>query len=325
MKTITFRGGLALLAAATIGLAAAPASAADYPTGPIRLIVGYTPGGASDIVTRTIAKGLTKELGQSVVVENRAGAASNIGTAYVANAAPDGYTLLLGTIAMSVNPSLYKDLPFNPLTDFAPVSQVASTPFMLVSTVQSGIKTVPDLIQAAKNAQPPLSYASAGVGSGANLFMEYFRTQTGIPLVHIPYKGTAPAMTDMLGGRVPLTFDNIMTTLPLVKQGKFNALAVSTKQPNSLAPEVPPLGKYVAGFEAQAWFGLFAPARTPRAIVDRLNAATVKALQDPEIRDALLQQGAEPVSSSPQQFGEFYRNEVAKWKKVVQQADIKME
>lgn len=319
----------ASLAAVALGFAlAAPmpgAAAADYPTAPIKLLVGYTPGGASDIVTRTVAAALGKQLGQSIVVENRPGAASNIASAAVANAKPDGYTLLLGTIAMSINPSLYKNLSFDPLKDFAPISQVASSPFMLVATASSGIKSVPDLIKAAKKAEHPLTYASAGTGSGAHLFMEYFRTQAGIPLSHVPYRGTVPAITDMLGGRVPLTFDNIMTNLPLVKEGKFIGLAVSTKDPSELAPDIPPLAKYVPGFEATAWFGVFAPAGTPPEIISKLNAATVSAMQDTQARDALRQMGAQPVTSTPQEFAEFYRNEVDKWRTVVLKAGITME
>lgn len=320
------RGVLAVAAAAfALAIPTANAAAADYPAAPIKLLVGYTPGGASDIVTRTVAAALGRQLGQSVVVENRPGAASNIASAAVANAKPDGYTLLLGTIAMSVNPSLYKNMSFDPLKDFVPISQVASSPFMLVATASSGIKSVPDLIKAAKEAKSPLSYASAGMGSGAHLFMEYFRTQAGIPLSHVPYRGTVPAITDMLGGRVPLTFDNIMTNLPLVKEGKFIGLAVSTKEPSELAPNIPPLAQYVPDFEATAWFGVFAPAGTPTEIIEKLNAATVSAMQDPQARDALRQMGAQPVTSTPQEFAQFYRNEVEKWRAVVLKADIKME
>lgn len=320
------RSVLAVAAAAfALAIPTANAAAADYPAAPIKLLVGYTPGGASDIVTRTVAAALGRQLGQSVVVENRPGAASNIASAAVANAKPDGYTLLLGTIAMSVNPSLYKNMSFDPLKDFVPISQVASSPFMLVATASSGIKSVPDLIKAAKEAKSPLSYASAGMGSGAHLFMEYFRTQAGIPLSHVPYRGTVPAITDMLGGRVPLTFDNIMTNLPLVKEGKFIGLAVSTKEPSELAPNIPPLAQYVPDFEATAWFGVFAPAGTPTEIIEKLNAATVSAMQDPQARDALRQMGAQPVTSTPQEFAQFYRNEVEKWRAVVLKADIKME
>jgi len=322
---IIARSILAPLLALSAALPFQPAAAADYPSGPIRLLVGYTPGGASDIVTRTVATALGKQLGQSVVVENKPGAASNIASAFVASSRPDGYTLLLGTIATSINPSLYKNLSFDPLKSFVPVSQVASSPFMLVATRQSGITSVPDLIAKACAAQPSLTYASAGIGSGANLFMEYFRAKAGISLVHVPYKGTVPAITDMLGGRVPLTFDNIMTNLPLVKEGKFVALAVSTSTPADIAPDVPPLNKFIPGFEATAWFGLFAPAGTPPEVIDKLNAATVKAMQDPQARDALAKMGAQAVTSTPAAFASFYKNEIDKWATVVRSADIKPE
>jgi tripartite-type tricarboxylate transporter receptor subunit TctC len=312
----------ATLLGITLTTAATHAAAANYPDGPIKLLVGYTPGGASDIVTRTVGAALSKQLGQSVVVENKPGAASNLAGAAVASAKPDGYTLLLGTIAMSINPSLYKDMSFDPRKDFSPISQVASSPFMLVATAASGIKSVPDLIEKAKAAQPSLSYASAGVGSGANLFMEYFRAKADIPLMHVPYRGTAPAIADMLGGRVPLTFDNIMTNLPLVKDGKFVALAVSTNASVALAPDVPPLAKFIPGFEATAWFGLFAPAGTPKAIIDRVSDATKKAMEDPEARTALQKMGAEPVTSRPEAFSAFFQNEVEKWHNVAEQANI---
>ncbi|ALM83622.1 tripartite tricarboxylate transporter substrate binding protein [Bordetella sp. N] len=319
------KGTSILVLAATLAAPCLALAESAYPAGPIRLLVGYTPGGASDIVTRTVAAALGKQLGQSVVVENKPGAASNIASAFVASSKPDGYTLLLGTIAMSINPSLYKNLTFDPVKGFAPISQVASSPFMLVATRQSGITSVPDLIDKARKAQPSLTYASAGIGSGANLFMEYFRSKAGIPLVHVPYKGTVPAVTDMLGGRVPLTFDNIMTNLPLVKEGKFVALAVSTKTPAAIAPDVPPLSQFVPGFEATAWFGLFAPAGTPRAVIDKLNAATVKAMQDPQARDALDKMGAQAVTSTPAAFTTFYKAEIDKWGAVVKAADIKPE
>jgi tripartite-type tricarboxylate transporter receptor subunit TctC len=299
------------------------AQTTDYPSRPIRMIVGYTPGGASDIMARTLAKSLTQELGQSVLVENRPGAASNIAADFVAKAPGDGYTLLLGTIALSINPSLYKKLSYDPLKDLAPVSEVASTPFLLVSTASSGIKSVADLIRIAKAATNPLDYASAGNGSGANLFMEYFKSAAGIQLVHIPYAGTSPAMTDMLGGRVPLTFDNIVTTLPLVKQGKFIGLAVSTKTRAAVAPDIPTLQEAgIRGYEATAWFGLFVPAKTPAAIIQKLNAATVHGMKDPGVRKTLLEMGSEPATSTPAEFGAFYRNEIQKWARVVHDAGL---
>jgi len=314
--------------ALTWSLSAVPAHAQTdpYPSKPIRLVVGYSAGGASDIMARTVGKQLSERLGQPVVVENRAGAASNLAAEAVAKAPPDGYTLLLGTIALSINPSLYKNLPFDSLKDFAPVAGVASTPFMLVAHPATNIRTVAELVQAAKAAKQPLLYASAGAGSGANLFMEYLKSAAGIDLAHVPYRGTPPALADVLGGRVPLTFDNIITTWPLVKEGKLNGLAVSTATRAKIAPDVPTLEEAgIKGFDATAWFGVFAPAGTPPNIVRRLNAAIVEGLKDRELRETLLAQGSEPMSMSPEAFAAFFRNEVARWQRVIADAHIRIE
>lgn len=318
-----------LIAASLIGaanlLASAPALAQAYPSKPVRLVVGFTAGGASDIMGRAIAARLSEQMGQSVIVENRPGAASNIGADHVAKSAPDGYTILLGTISLSINPSLYKNLTYNARTDLLPISQIASTPFMLVVHPSSPIKSVSELIAAAKAAKEPLQYATAGSGSGSHLFMEYFSSLAGIKMQAIPYKGTSPAMTDVIGGRVPLTFDNVITTGPLSKSGKLRALAVSTTTRASVVPTVPTMVEAgIAGFDAQAWFGLFAPAGTPAAIVGRLEAETIKALRDPKVQEAFRTNGAEPLGTTAAQFGAFFRNEIDKWGKVVQSAQVKL-
>lgn len=318
-----------IIAASIIGaanlLASTPVLAQAYPTKPVRLVVGFTAGGASDIMGRAIAARLSEQMGQSVIVENRPGAASNIGADHVAKSAPDGYTILLGTISLSINPSLYKNLTYNARTDLLPISQIASTPFMLVVHPSSPIKSVSELIAAAKAAKEPLQYATAGSGSGSHLFMEYFSSLAGIKMQAIPYKGTSPAMTDVIGGRVPLTFDNVITTGPLSKSGKLRALAVSTTTRASVVPTVPTMVEAgIAGFDAQAWFGLFAPAGTPAAIVGRLEAETIKALRDPKVQEAFRTNGAEPLGTTAAQFGAFFRNEIDKWGKVVQSAQVKI-
>ncbi|MEN9774905.1 MAG: hypothetical protein RL322_1975 [Pseudomonadota bacterium] len=318
-----------IIAASVIGaanlLASTPVLAQAYPTKPVRLVVGFTAGGASDIMGRAIAARLSEQMGQSVIVENRPGAASNIGADHVAKSAPDGYTILLGTISLSINPSLYKNLTYNARTDLLPISQIASTPFMLVVHPSSPIKSVSELIAAAKAAKEPLQYATAGSGSGSHLFMEYFSSLAGIKMQAIPYKGTSPAMTDVIGGRVPLTFDNVITTGPLSKSGKLRALAVSTTTRASVVPTVPTMVEAgIAGFDAQAWFGLFAPAGTPAAIVGRLEAETIKALRDPKVQEAFRTNGAEPLGTTAAQFGAFFRNEIDKWGKVVQSAQVKI-
>jgi tripartite-type tricarboxylate transporter receptor subunit TctC len=322
-KTSTF---LAALVGTASLIASSSAIAQAYPSKPVRLVVGFTAGGASDIMGRAIAARLSEQMGQSVIVENRPGAASNIGADHVAKSAPDGYTILLGTISLSINPSLYKNLTYNPRTDLLPISQIATTPFMLVVHPSSPIKSVQELIASAKAAKEPLQYATAGSGSGSHLFMEYFSSLAGIKLQAIPYKGTAPAMTDVIGGRVPLTFDNVITTGPLSASGKLRGLAVSTTTRASIAPNIPTMIEAgVPGFDAQAWFGLFAPAGTPAAIVSRLEGETIKALRDPKVQEAFRTNGAEPLGTTAAQFGAFFMNEIDKWAKVVASAQVKVE
>lgn len=321
MKSLRF--GAALLA---LALAAGSALAQNWPARPIRLIVGYPAGGASDVAARIVAQKLSERLGQAVVVENRPGAAGNIGADMVAKAAPDGYTLLLGTISLSVNPSLYARMPYDPLKDLAAISMISSTPFLLVANPQSPYPDVRSLLQAAAPGKRTVDYASAGNGSGAHLFMELLSSTAGLQLKHVPYKGAAPAMNDVLGNQVPVTFDNIITTLPLVRTGKLRALAVSTAQRSKVAPEIPTLAESgVQGFDATAWFGLFAPAGTPKDIVQRLGRETAEAVRDPGVSEKLLKLGAEPVGSDPASFDRFFRGEVAKWAQVVQHAHIHLD
>lgn len=319
-----------ILACAALAWAAlAPdtlAQSAPWPTKPVKVVVGFPAGGASDVAARAVGQKLGERLGQPVVIENRAGAASNIASEMVAKSAPDGYTVLLGTISLSINPSLYPKLAYDPLQDLVPVTQISSAPFLLVVNAKSPIRSLADLLAAAKAATSPLNYASAGNGSGAHLFMEYFASSAGIALTHVPYKGAAPAMNDVLSGEVPLTFDNIITTLPLAKAGRLRALAVSTKARSAAAPDIPSLAELgVAGFDATSWFGFFVPARTPPEIVKRLHDETVEALKDAGVRERLLAVGSEPVGSSPADFGRFYRAEVEKWGKVVRAAKVKID
>jgi tripartite-type tricarboxylate transporter receptor subunit TctC len=312
-----------IAAAFAFGLAAANASAQPWPTQPIRIIVGYPAGGASDVAARIIGQKLAQQLGQAVVIENKPGAAGNIGADIVAKAPADGSTFLLGTISLSVNPSLYPKMSYDPLKDLAPIAMISSTPFLLVVNPQSPYTSVKSLLDAARADKRRIDYATAGNGSGSHLFMELLSSTAGIKLSHVPYKGAAPAMNDVLANQVPLTFDNIITTLPLVKSGKLRPLAVSTKQRSKVAPDIPTLAETgVPGFDATAWFGLFAPAGTSREIVQRLNREVNEAIKDPAVSARLLQLGAEPVSTTPEEFDAFFRGEVAKWAKVVHQAHI---
>ena len=307
----------------------AGAQAESYPAKPIKLIVGYPAGGASDVAARAVANKMADFLGQPVVVENKPGAAGNIGSEFVARSKADGYTLIFGTISSSINGSLYKKLNYDPVNDFVAISQVTSTPFLLVTTPSSPFKSVADVIAAAKKAQNRdqlPDYATAGNGSGSHLFMELFTSLAGIRLNHVPYRGAAPAVADVMGGQVPLTFDNILTTLAQVQAGKLRALAVSTKTRSSVVPDIPTIAESgVAGFDATAWFGVLAPAGTPQAIVNQLADVIQKSVKTPAVTETLLKAGAEPVGSTPAEFDAFYKAEVQKWAKVVKSANVQVE
>ena len=325
------RRTLVQVACAALASAALPSLAQTaWPSKPIRIIVGYPAGGASDVAARIVGQKLSERLGQPVVIDNRPGSAGNVGADAVAKAAPDGYTLLLGTISLSVNPSLYPRMSYDPVKDLRAIGMISSTPFLLVVNPQSPYRTVKDLLDAARTtagAKPAeINYATAGNGSGAHLFTELLASTAGIALTHIPYKGAAPAMNDVLGNQVPLTFDNIITTLPLVKAGKLRALAVSTRKRSLVAPDIPTLHESgVAGFDATAWFGLFAPQGVPREIMSRLNGEMNEAVKDAQVSEKLLQLGAEPVQTTPDEFDAFFKAEVAKWKKVVQLSKIRVD
>ena len=300
-----------------------------FPSRPIRMIVGLPAGGASDVAARTISGRMAELLGQSVVVENKPGAGSNIGSEAVAKSKPDGYTVLFATISTSINGSLYKKLTYDPAKDFAAVSQISSTPFLLVVNPAAPYQSVGDIISAAKKAsgtQKLPDYASAGNGTGSHLFMELFMEIAGIQLTAIPYRGAAPAIADVMGGQVPITFDNIITTLGQVESGKLRALAVSTKQRSKVAPTIPTMDESGApGYDATAWFGLFVPAGTPPEVIAKLSDAAIKAVHTPEVSATLLKTGAEPVGSTPAEFDAFYKAEVAKWAQVIRRAKVQIE
>jgi tripartite-type tricarboxylate transporter receptor subunit TctC len=316
-----------LLAGSLLALAATSPSLASYPEKPLRLMVGFPAGGASDVAARAVAEKMSRLLGQPIVVENKAGAASNIASDAVAKAAPDGYTVLFGTISLAVNPSLYRSLSYDPLKDLEAVSQVASTPFMLVTNTSTPYRSVADLVAAAKAAgDKPLHFASAGNGSGAHLFTELFAEQAGIKLQHVPYRGAAPAMADVLGGRVPITFDNMVTTLPLIQSGQLRALAISTKTRSPALPQVPTLAESgLPDYDATAWFGLFVPAGTPTDVVDKLSDAARQAAQDPDVKAKLDSLGCVAIGSTPGEFDAFFKSEVDKWAQVVKRANVQLD
>ena len=300
------------------------ASAQSFPVKPLRIILGFPPGGATDIAARAVAQKLTENFGQQVIVDNRPGAASNIGAEAVARAAPDGYTMFLGSVSTSINPSLYARLSYDPQRDFAAVAHVATTPFLLVVHPSMPVQNVRELIAFAKARPEQINYATAGAGSGAHLFMELFASLSGVRVINVAYRGAAAATTDVLAGQVPMMFDNIFTTLPLARSGKFRALAVSTAQRSAIAPEIPTVAEAgVPGYDANAWFGLFAPAAVPKDIINRLNAEVIRGLQTADMRERLRALGATPGSGTPEQFAAFFRNEVAKWAKVVKSAGVR--
>jgi tripartite-type tricarboxylate transporter receptor subunit TctC len=315
MKTL-FRTRVAFLAAVfTVQIA----QAQSWPNKPIRLVVPFSAGGNTDIVARLFAQELSKTLGQPVVVENKPGASGNIGADAVAKSPPDGYTLVMGTVGThAINASLYKKMPYDAIKDFAPVTLLASVPNVLVVPVSLPVKSVKELVAYGKANPGKLSFASSGVGTSIHLSGEMFRTTTGIDMTHIAYKGSAPAVTDLIAAQVQLMFDNLPTSLQYVKAGKLRALAVTTAKRIEALPDVPTMIESgFPGFETGSWFGVFAPAATPKDIIARLNTELLKIAQTPEMQQKLLQSGAEPVGKGSEEFTAYVRSETTKWAKVV--------
>ena len=314
------------LAAIGVALICAPAIAQTYPSKQVRFIVGFPAGGATDVVARAISQHLSEALGQPVVVDNRAGAASNIAAELVATAPKDGHTIFMGTVSTAINPSLYKKLAYNALKDFAAVTQVTDTPFMFVTHPSLPVRNVKEFIALAKAKPGQLNYGSAGNGSGGHLFTAMFGSMAGVQLLHVPYRGASFATTSVLAGETIFMFDNIVTTLPLARAGKLRALAVTTLKRSRVAEDIPTLSQAgVPGYDANAWFGVFAPTGTPDAVIARLQSEISRIVKVPEVRDRFLALGAEPVGSTPEQFAAFYRNEVLKWAKVVKESGAQID
>jgi tripartite-type tricarboxylate transporter receptor subunit TctC len=308
-------------------LVTSTAVAQTWPTKPVRMIIPFPPGGTTDITARIAAQKLSEALGQQVVPDNRPGAAGNIGTEHVAKSAPDGYVLVTAPgSTLTIHPSLYAKLGFDPLKDFAPVTILAAVPNALVVHPSLPARSVKELIALARSRPDQLNYASTGAGQSTHLSMELFKTVAGVKIVHVPYKGSAPAVTDLLGGHVSLMFDNMPSALPHVKAGKIRALAVSTLKRSPVAPEIPTVAESgLPGFEVSVWFGVLAPAGTPREIVGRLNAILVKALHSADVRERLSTQGAEAIGNSPDEFTAQMKRDLVKWAKVVKDAKIKLD
>jgi len=313
---------------AAVALGAAGGGLAQrYPEKPVRIIVPFSPGGGSDIVARAIAPALSPALGQPVVVDNRPGADGAIGAFMVAKAPADGHMLLVGTTGpMVISPALKAKMPYDTLRDFAPVTQLITQPIALVVHPSLPVNTVAQFIALAKARPGELNYGSAGIGNGTHLAAEIFKSITGVSMVHVPYKGTAPAVTDLVGGHVQVIFSSISVMLPQINAGKLKALAVGGEKRMPMLPNVPTMVEAgVRGFDASSWYGLFAPAGTPTGVVTRLNGEVAKILRGAEIRDLLLAQGASPVGNTPEEFTSHIKAELVKWREAVRAAGVKPE
>jgi len=317
---------LAALLASCTALWTVTAHAETYPSRPITLVVPSSPAGAVDSVARVYAQYLGQQIGQTVVIDNRAGAGGNIGTDIVAKAPHDGYTLLMAaSSAQTINPVLYSKIPFDPIKDFEPISVIANAPYALVVNPKLPAKTVGELIALAK--KQPLFYGSAGNGSLNHLLAEMLKSSAGIEMTHVPYKAVAAAAADTVSGQVQVLFGSLPGVMPLVRSGQLRALAVVTSQRTKLAPELPPISETVPGFQATAWYGLMAPAGTPRPVLDKLQAATAKVLANKEFSDMLAKQGAETTTtwSTPQQFKALIVQDLDTWGKVVKTSGAKID
>jgi tripartite-type tricarboxylate transporter receptor subunit TctC len=308
----------ALLCAPAIAPLAAD-SIATFPSKPVRLVVPFTPGGSTDILARALGQKLSESWGQPVVIDNRPGAGGIIGMETVARAAPDGYTLVMGHVGtLAANPALYKTLPYDPVRDFAPVTLIAMVPNVLVVGPAMPARTVAEFIALAKAKPGKLDYGSGGNGSAAHLATEYFKLKAGVDLQHIPYKGTAPALADLLGGQIALMITGLPPVLAHAKSGKLRILGVASLQRLKQFPDIPTIAESgVPGFEATQWYGILAPAATPADVVAKLNREIVKALKDPAVAEKLASEGADPVGNSPEQFAAFIKSEIDLWGRVI--------
>ncbi len=313
-----------------IGMLAAywfSAHAQSYPDRPIRFIIPYPPGGASDVTARILAPKLSEVLGQNVVTDNRGGANGIIGLSLVAKARPDGYTILMANAGPNaMNPSIYKTLPYDPINDFEPVTLTAIVPQIAVVHPSINVSTVKELIALAKAKPGLLSYGSAGTGSSNHLSVELLKSMTGINLVHVPYKGTGPGMNDLVAGQIPIMFPTALSGMPFVKAGRLKAIGVTSAQRIPSLPDVPTIAEAgVPGYEASSWGGIMVPAKTPRSIINRLHAETVKVLALPEVKERLIGLGADVKTSTPEEFKAYLKAEIEKWRKVARFANIAVE
>jgi tripartite-type tricarboxylate transporter receptor subunit TctC len=313
---------LALALAASYSISGSAAD--DYPSRPIRIIVPYAPGGGADTVARIVARRVTDTISQPIVIENRTGAGSILGTDAVAKAEPDGYTLLLGQSGpISINPAVYKDLRYDPVKDFAPVTMTTAYPYILVVNAKLPARSLPEFVVLAKSQPGAMNYGTTGIGAANHLVAELFNGKAGLKMTHIPYRGTALAVGDLVAGQVTMVFGDPISVLPHMQSGSLRALAVTSLQRSAVAPEVPTVAESgFPGFDALAWHGILAPAKTPPAIVKKLNAEIVNALRHPETQALLVKQAMQTVGNTPEEFAAFIRNDIAVWKAVATEADV---
>ena len=304
-----------------------PTLAQDYPAKAVRLIVPYAAGGTADMLARAIGQKIGQSFGQQVIIDNRPGAGGNIGADLAAKAAPDGYTLLMGTVAThAINPNLYPNMPYDAARDFAPIVLIATLPNLLVVHPSLPVRSVKELIELAKAKPGELAFASAGNGTSQHLSGELFKKMTGVDMIHVPYKGSAPAVTDLVGGQVQLMFDNIPSSLPQVRAGKLRALAVTGPRRSPVLPDLPTLSEAgLPGFSITSWFALFAPAGTPERILHRLNREAGKAIASRELRQLWLAQGIEPAGGTAEQLAAFRRIEASRWEKIAKDSGARVE
>lgn len=300
--------------------------AADYPNRPVTLVVPFAAGGPTDTLGRLVAQKLGERLGKQFIIENKAGAGGNTGSAQVARAAPDGYTLVLGTVSThGINPSLYRNMPYDHKKDFAPISQLGLVPSILVVNKDVPVKSVPELIDYLKQNRGKVSYASPGSGTSIHLAAELLKMMTGTEMTHVPYRGSGPAMQDVISGQVQLMFDNTVTAWPHVQSGSVRALAVSTPTRLKLAPELPAMAEFLPGFSASAWHGVFAPANTPPDIIQKLAGEIAKIMREPEMVAHLAKLDITPIGNSPTEFATFIAEETDRWAAVVTKLGLKID
>jgi tripartite-type tricarboxylate transporter receptor subunit TctC len=327
MHAVLLKIATATLLGSTVSASALAQTADNYPNRSITMVVAFPAAGTTDILARLIGHKLTEKFKQTVVVENRPGAAGNIGTAYVAKAPPDGYTIMMGTIGtQSINPSLYKKMPYDAAKDFVPITRAAMVPNLLVVNKDAPFNTLPEMLAYEKANPGKLTYGSSGNGTTLHLSGELFNLMAGTKITHIPYKGSTPAVADLMGGQISMIFDNMPSAIQQVKGGRLKALAVTSAQRNPQLPEIPTIQEIgVAGYEVWSWFGLLAPAATPKPIVDKLNASIVEIIKQPDVQAKIIELGAVPVPETSAEFGAFIAAETLKWAKVINEANIGMD